>query len=94
MDFLGFSSKIEVIIGADMVKNTKPNPEMIEEILDTLKIDRSNAIMIGDAVTDVQMGLEAGLKASIGVLTGLSNENDLYKLTPYVIKSVEEIDFV
>ena len=88
MEFLGIADKIDFIAGADMVSNSKPDPEMIHIILNTLNIDRSNAVIVGDAITDVQLGINAGLKASIGVLTGLSTKNVLRKLTPYVIKNI------
>ena len=90
-DFLGFANKIDFIIGADKVSKSKPEPEMINMIVDTLKIDKFNTVMIGDAVTDVQMGINANLKASIGVLTGLSTLTELRKLTPYIVDSVEQV---
>lgn len=93
MEFLGIADKIDFIAGADMVRNSKPDPEMIYVILNALNIDKSNAVIVGDAITDVQLGINADLKASIGVLTGLSTANDLKKLTPYVIKSIGGIKF-
>lgn len=93
MDFLGIANKIDFIAGADIVSNSKPDPEMIHVILNALNIDKSNAAMVGDAITDVQLGINADLKASIGVLTGLSTKNDLRKLTPYVIENIGGIKF-
>jgi phosphoglycolate phosphatase-like HAD superfamily hydrolase len=37
------------------------------------------------------MGRNAGLKASIAVLTGLAPEDELEKFTSYVIESIEDI---
>lgn len=91
MKHLGFLSMIDFIIGADMVQRTKPDPEMICKTLDTLGISASSSVMVGDAITDIQIGLNAGLKASVAVLTGLSPEADLRALTPYVIASVDNI---
>ncbi|MEA1984396.1 MAG: HAD family hydrolase [Euryarchaeota archaeon] len=91
MDFLGISNKVDCVIGANLVRNSKPDPEMIHVILDTLKVDKSNAVMIGDAITDVQIGINADLKASIGVLTGLSSYEQLNAITPYIAKSVSKI---
>lgn len=92
MEFLGLADKIDSIVGADMVTKTKPNAESIYTILDILKIDKSNAVMVGDALTDVQMGVNAGLKASIGVLSGLAGEGELSKITKYVVDSVADIE--
>lgn len=91
MQYLGFLPKIDFIIGADMVKKTKPDPEMIYKTLEILHTEASSSIMVGDATADIQIGLNAGVKASIAVLTGLSQESDLRKLTPYIAKSVNDI---
>jgi len=92
MEFLGFVDKIDLVVGADLVGKTKPDPEMIYLLLDTLKVDKSNAIMVGDAITDVQMGINAGLKASVGVLTGLTGKVELNRLAHHVVESVAEIE--
>lgn len=88
MEFLSFADKIDMIAGSDVVSNSKPDPEIIHVILDALNIDKSNAMMVGDAVTDVQSGINANLRASIGVLSGFSSMNELKKLTPYIVESV------
>jgi len=91
MEFLGIADKIDFIAGADMVSNSKPDPEMVYVILNTLNIDKSNAVIVGDAITDVQLGINANLKASIGVLTGLSSYEQLKIITPYVINEISDM---
>lgn len=91
MEFLGFGDKINLVIGADMVKKAKPDPEMVYMVLECLKIDKSNAVMVGDAITDIQMGLNAGLKASIGVLTGLTPAHELRKITHFILDDISKI---
>ncbi len=94
MECLGFADTIDLVIGADDVSRPKPDPEQINLILNAFKIDRENAIMVGDAATDVQMGANAGLKASIGVLTGLATKEQLKGITPYVVEDVSKIEIV
>ncbi|HOE16834.1 MAG TPA: HAD family hydrolase [Syntrophorhabdaceae bacterium] len=94
MECLGFADVIDLVIGADDVSRPKPDPEQINFILSAFKIDRGNAIMVGDATTDVQMGANARLKASIGVLTGLATEEQLKSITPYVVEDVSKIEIV
>lgn len=94
MEFLGIANKIDFIAGADMVSNSKPNPEMIHVILNTLNIDKSNAAMVGDAITDVQLGINADLKASIGVLTGLSSYEQLKMVTHYVANGISDLKII
>ena len=47
--------------------------------------------MVGDAKTDVQIGINADFRASIGVCSGLTDREALSILTPYVIEDVSEI---
>jgi HAD superfamily hydrolase (TIGR01509 family) len=91
LDFLGFGDKIDLVVGADQVARSKPDPEMIHLILKTLAVKPSRAVMVGDALTDLQMGLNAGLKASIGVLSGFATAEQLRTLTPFVAKDTSEI---
>lgn len=91
VDFLGFGDKIDLVVGADQVARPKPAPDMIHLILKTLDIKPSQAVMIGDALTDIQMGINAGLKASIGVLSGFATAEQLRTLTPFVARDASEI---
>jgi phosphoglycolate phosphatase len=88
MECLGIDRYISLIVGADMVKNTKPDPEMVRLILQRLNVKKSHALMVGDAITDVRMGVDAGLKGTIAVLTGFTRESELRNITPYVVTSV------
>lgn len=92
MDFLALTDKLDCIVGSDSVPRSKPAPDMIELILKELKVDRSAAIMVGDAETDILMGKNAGLKASIAVLTGISGRPHLAELTEYVVDDVSKIN--
>jgi phosphoglycolate phosphatase-like HAD superfamily hydrolase len=47
--------------------------------------------MVGDALNDVQMGANAGLKASIGVLTGFATAEQMQTLTPFIVRDVGEL---
>jgi phosphoglycolate phosphatase-like HAD superfamily hydrolase len=91
VDFLGLGGKIDLLVGADQVARPKPAPDMIHLILKTLDIEPSRAVMVGDAMIDIQMGLNAGLKASIGVLTGFATRDQLQALTPFVVQDTSEI---
>ncbi len=74
-DLIGFFNATRV--GA--IKNPKPNPEMILEILDELEVPKSDAVMIGDSKLDLQMALNAGV-AAIGVSYGATSREDLMTL--------------
>jgi phosphoglycolate phosphatase len=91
MEFMGVSETLDLIVGGEEVTRSKPEPEMVHIILDRLGIPASRAVMVGDALNDVRMGLNAGLKASIGVLTGFATANQFSSLTPFVARDVSEI---
>ena len=90
-DFLGISDRVNMVVGEDMVANCKPHPDMADLILKKLSVDKENAVIVGDAITDIEMGFNAGLKASIGVCSGLTSENGLLEKTKYVIKDISMI---
>ena len=89
---LGLEKKIDMIVGADMVESAKPFPEMLNLIIDKLGTRPENAVMVGDAETDLQMGLNAGFKASIGVTSGLTSLVNLQKITSFVIPGIADIE--
>jgi phosphoglycolate phosphatase-like HAD superfamily hydrolase len=91
MEFMGVSDTLDLVVGGDEVARSKPDPEMIHIILDRLGIGRSQAVMVGDALSDVQMGINAGLKASIGVLTGFATAEQIRTLTPFIARDVSEL---
>ena len=60
---LGVHSLFDVIIGADEVSASKPNPEMLHKILEHYKYDEKidSAWMIGDNSKDMQSALNANI---------------------------------
>ncbi|MDD1667398.1 MAG: HAD family hydrolase [Methanomicrobiales archaeon] len=91
LEYLGFSGLVDLVVGADMVREAKPDPAMIRVILGKLGAGKEESVMVGDAVTDVQMGVNAGLAASIGVRSGLTPGEELARYTPYVVDDVSVI---
>jgi HAD superfamily hydrolase (TIGR01549 family) len=88
MEHLGLSKRIHLIVGADKVSEAKPHPETVELILNELRISPQRAVMVGDATTDVTMGINARVRASIGVCSGLTLSDELVRITPYVISDI------
>ncbi len=50
------------VIGADMVKNPKPQADMLLKTMDELKIEKSDTILIGDSEKDMISAQKAGIK--------------------------------
>ena len=57
---LGMSDIITYVLGANDVREGKPNPEAVNRTLSHFGISAENAIVVGDTVFDIQMGKNAG----------------------------------
>lgn len=79
-------------IGGDKVAKSKPEPDMILSLTSKLGLDPAKCVMVGDAVTDVMMGKNAGCLASVGVLTGVTSAAALMEQTEYVTNSIADIE--
>lgn len=90
MERLNLINYFDIILGADNVIASKPAPDMLNLALNRLKVIKAEAVIVGDAITDIQMGINAGVKA-IGVCSGLTDEEKLRQLTPYVIPDISHL---
>ena len=79
---LGLSPYISFILGADDVKNGKPDPEPVEKTLEKFEMQPHEAIVIGDTAFDIHMGRNAGTK-TCGVTYGNGSR-----------ESLEDADFI
>ena len=66
--------------GADQTAS-KPNPQMIEEIIQEMKVDRERVIMVGDSVHDMQMAKNAEILA-VAVSCGANSRAELNEYMP------------
>lgn len=71
----GLASIFHATRTADEV-HPKPNPAMLNEILDELGVRPAGALMIGDTVHDLQMAVNAGV-AGLGVTCGSHSRSEL-----------------
>jgi phosphoglycolate phosphatase-like HAD superfamily hydrolase len=74
MDVLGLSHHFRFVLGGDAVARPKPAPDQVEAALGRGVFPRERTVIVGDHPVDIQMGNAANVGASIGVLTGLSDE--------------------
>ena len=64
---MGVDTLFDVIVGADMVTETKPSPEGILKACELMKVKPVETLYIGDQPTDVVAGLNAQVKHVIRV---------------------------
>ncbi len=68
---------------ADEAKS-KPDPQMLHELLAQLNIAPERAVMVGDSIHDLNMANNAGVDA-IGVSYGAHNETTLQQANPIAV---------
>ncbi|MFW6180101.1 MAG: HAD family hydrolase [Spirochaetota bacterium] len=92
LSFTGIHGLFDYVVGADMVARHKPDPEMLHKILEALKVGPESSVLVGDSITDMEMGRRAGLGLVVGVTEGgIAAEQDLARDADLVIPSVRDI---
>ncbi|MEU6994424.1 HAD-IA family hydrolase [Streptomyces sp. NPDC046465] len=81
LDKVGILALFDHVIGGDEVPRAKPAPDMVLRALDLLDVRAEQALMIGDAVTDLQSARAAGVRA-VAALWGEAPEADLLAQHP------------
>ena len=71
----------DYVLCADKLKNRKPHPEILIKIMKKFKVNRAQALYVGDMSIDVQAGKRAKID-TIAVLTGSHTRGDLWKEEP------------
>lgn len=59
---LGIADFFEVVLGGDQLASKKPNPEMIHWVLNKMKLNVDEALMIGDSPNDIDAAKNAGMR--------------------------------
>jgi len=59
---LGIKDLFVQTVGAEDIEFAKPNPAVIELLITKYSLNKSETIMIGDTLVDIQMGQNAGVK--------------------------------
>ena len=76
LDFAGIHALFDGIYCHDMVSQGKPSPDLIYLALKELGIERENSVVVGDALDDLRMAKNAGVRG-VGVTWGVSNEVEM-----------------
>lgn len=86
---LGIDSYFEVILGGDSLPVKKPDPAVLEWILERTGTDRTKSIMIGDGPQDIQCAKAAGVM-SCGITSGFRPGSEING-ADFLIGSVAEL---
>ena len=88
---LGVAALVDAVCGADDGLPNKPAPDMVLRLCEQLDVPPARAMVVGDAVADLQMGRAAGAGLVVGVLSGLSSPALLAPHADVVIASVADL---
>jgi len=78
----------DFICGYDSGHGNKPTPGMVNAFCSAVSLPPHDIAMIGDSVHDLEMGRNAGVGLSVGVLTGACRESDLAPFADCVLSDV------
>ena len=84
----GLEGLFEVFVGADMVVEGKPDPEMILLSCEMAGIPPAETVYVGDSPADMMAGRSAGCRAVIAV-THLE-DGELTRLADFATESVAD----
>lgn len=83
----GILKFFDIIITVDDVANPKPHPECLEKVLAFYHIGPEEAVYIGDTVTDIATGKNAGMQ-TCAVTYGFGTADEVLYLNPnYAVDS-------
>lgn len=91
LERLGILKYFSFIIGSDLVDNGKPFPDMAFLARDKYKVDLSKSIMIGDTNADMELGKNAGVKHTVGIVTYAKNYENFLLDADMVIDNYKEL---
>ncbi|NLO40016.1 MAG: HAD family hydrolase [Ruminiclostridium sp.] len=69
---------IDVIVGGDDVKNTKPDPEALIRAMELLGATKDNVVYIGDSIIDAKTANSANVDFIV-VTTGTTEKDELFQ---------------
>ncbi len=69
LEQMGIDKYITCIVGAEDVQHVKPAPDMVFRILEKIKGNASESLVVGDTAYDIKMGKNSGTK-TCGVTYG------------------------
>jgi AHBA synthesis associated protein len=81
LDGLGMLPMFDHVIGSDEVARPKPAPDIVLRALDLLGVQPENAVMVGDAVTDLASARSASVTA-VAALWGEADADELLAASP------------
>ncbi len=88
---LGVAQRVDVVIAADDGVPLKPKPDMVWAACQAINVEPRQAIVVGDALPELQMARAAGAGLAVGVTSGVSSADMLAPWADVVIANVSDL---
>ncbi len=88
----GIEDCFDYIVTGNDVENHKPSPEGIVKILSHFELKPTEALMIGDAVSDIRAAHDAGVKIGVVLWDSYARARVMEMDTDYVFHTVDELN--
>lgn len=85
---LGVKTLVDAVVCADDGLPYKPAPDMVWAVCRTIGVSPLQAVVVGDALADMQMGRSAGAGLVVGVLSGVAPKELLAPRADVLIANV------
>jgi len=83
---------VDMVRCRDQVPRPKPHPDVLRDILKSLKVPPAQALFVGDMTVDLQAGRRAGVK-TLAVTTGSSSKKELAACKPWrMARGLKEVE--
>lgn len=90
---LGWEELVDTVVGLDVCPTKKPAPDPIWKACALLGVPPKGGIVVGDTATDLQAGRAAGCRATLGVLTGLGQPEEIKIFADAVLPDLRGLSF-
>ncbi|HSR09951.1 MAG TPA: HAD family hydrolase, partial [Thermodesulfobacteriota bacterium] len=80
----GLQTLVAANLGDGDVAENKPDPQMIEEAMRRMGVEKDNTVFVGDSLTDIKTGRNAGVRV-FAVPTGTTSRAVLQAAGPTVV---------
>ena len=91
MDKYNLNNYVDEIITSDDIFNPKPDPESINFLSNKFNLPTDNIMIVGDSVTDIQLGKNSKCGATVAVKTGNYLDTEFLNDADYVIDSIDNL---
>ncbi|NSL51034.1 HAD family hydrolase [Calidifontibacillus erzurumensis] len=87
---VGVENYFDFVIGSDQVLNGKPYPDLVYLASDRFGFSLSETMLIGDTNADIQLGKNAGINFTVGIVSYAKNTDHLID-ADLIIHSYKEL---